>query len=198
MDPDEVVLERWRSGDEASGRELFTRYFDQLYRFFATKCAEPDELVQTTFLKIMKAKEQFRGNSSFRTYVFAIARNELYGHLRDLQKARRFDPQSSSIAEIVTTPGSRLARNAEHQRLCEILRSLSVEQQTLLELHYWEDLDAPALAEVFGIDAGAVRARLYRARTALREAMLASRSAPDAALVSVENLDTWARSFGRV
>lgn len=197
MDADATLLDRWRNGDQASGRALFQRYFDALFRFFATKCDDPDELVQATFLALVKAKDQFAGRSSFRTYVYQIARHELYRHLRGLQRARTFDPELSSIALIVTSPASRLARSEDHRRLLEALRELPVEQQTLLELHYWEDLDAAALAEVFEVSPAAIRTRLTRARSALRERMAELRSAPTEALASVDQLETWARNVVR-
>jgi RNA polymerase sigma factor (sigma-70 family) len=196
MDPDESLLARWRTGDQACGRDLFARYFDQLYRFFANKCAEPDEMVQATFLSMVKAKDQFAGRSSFRTYVFTIARNELYRHLRTLRRDRQFDPELSSIADLATGAGSKLARGEDHRRLCDALRTLPVEQQTLLELHYWEGLDAAALAEVFDVNTANIRTRLHRARNALREAMLAASAAPARNLATVEDLDTWARAVG--
>ena len=193
---DRELLERWRAGDQASGRDLFARYFDPLFRFFGNKCAEPDELVQSTFFAMVKAKEQFAGRSSFRTYLFTIARNELYRHLRTLKREREFDPELSSIAQIGTSVGGKLARNEDHLRLCAALRTLSVEQQTLLELHYWEGLDAAALGEIFEAQTQTIRARLSRARTALREALLASKAAPPHALATVEDMDTWAKAAG--
>ncbi|MBA3538726.1 MAG: sigma-70 family RNA polymerase sigma factor [Deltaproteobacteria bacterium] len=196
MESDQSLLDRWRGGDEAGGRELFARYFTQLYRFFANKCAEPDEMVQGTFFAIIRARDQFAGRSQFRTYLFTIARHELYRHLRTLRREREFDPNLSSIAEIVTTAGSQLARNEDHRRLCAALRTLPVEQQTLLELHYWEELDATALAEVFEVDAQAIRTRLYRARNALRDAIVRAEAAPAAVLTSAEDLDTWVRTTG--
>src|SRR3954471_16282377 len=73
------LLGAWRAGDGAAGQALFARHFRRIYRFFETKCqAEADELVQGTFLACMKAKDQFRGDSSFTTYLFAVARRELY------------------------------------------------------------------------------------------------------------------------
>ena len=92
MDADETLFTRWKDGDQVAGRELFSRYFRALYRFFANKCTEPDEMAQATFLALIKAKEQFPGRASFRTYVYTIARNELYRHLRGLQRTRLFDP----------------------------------------------------------------------------------------------------------
>jgi RNA polymerase sigma factor (sigma-70 family) len=193
MDSDEQLLERWRAGDQASGRALFQRYFDAMHWFFATKCDEPRELAQRTFVAIVKARDQFAGRSSFRTYLYRIARNELYAHLRGLRQARKFDPESSSIVDLVTTPAAKLARNDDHQRMLEALRALPVEQQTLLELHYWEELDAQQLAEVFATTPGAIRVRLTRARAALRERMEAG-PPPAAPIATDEQLDTWARS----
>ena len=196
MDADGELLERWHGGDQAAGRDLFARYFDPLFRFFGNKCAEPDELVQSTFFAMVKARDQFAGRSSFRTYLFTIARNELYRHLRTLKRERGFDPELSSIAQIATSAGGKLARNEDHRRLCAALRTLPVEQQTLLELHYWDGLDATALAEVFESNAAAIRKRLHRARTALRDAMAATSAAPAKALESEEAMDEWARTLG--
>lgn len=195
MDQDRELLERWRAGDQAAGRDLFARYFDPLFRFFANKCNEPDELVQATFFALVKARDQFAGRSSFRTYLFTIARNELYRWLRTFKRERGFDPELSSIAEVATTAGSRLARNEEHRRLCAALRTLPVESQTLLELHYWEGLDATALAEVFDAQVATIRQRLSRARLALKDALAASAGAPLPALATVEDMDTWAKSM---
>ncbi len=194
MDQDRELLERWRAGDQAAGRDLFARFFDPLFRFFANKCNEPDELVQATFFALVKARDQFAGRSSFRTYLFTIARNELYRWLRTFKRERGFDPELSSIAEVATTAGSRLARNEEHRRLCAALRTLPVESQTLLELHYWEGLDATALAEVFDAQVATIRQRLSRARLALKDALAASAGAP-LPLATVEDMDTWAKSL---
>lgn len=194
MDADRELLERWRAGDQAAGRDLFARYFDPLFRFFANKCNEPDELVQATFFALVKARDQFAGRSSFRTYLYTIARNELYRWLRTFKRERDFDPELSSIAEVATTAGSRLARNEEHRRLCAALRTLPVESQTLLELHYWEGLDATALAEVFDAQVATIRQRLSRARLALKDALAASAGAP-LPLATVEDMDTWAKSM---
>jgi RNA polymerase sigma-70 factor (ECF subfamily) len=170
-DIDQDLLERWRGGDQVAGRDLFARYFDQLYRFFSNKSPEPDEMVQSTFLAMVKSRDRFAGRSSFRTYVFAIARNVLYRQLRTIVRERDFDPAQSSIAEIATSIRSRLAREDDHRRLCDALRTLSVENQTLLELHYWEGMDADALAEVFEVENQTIRARLSRARAMLRDKM---------------------------
>lgn len=176
---DFALLDRWREGDRAAGEALFGRYFDSLCGFFATKCqGEADELVQRTLLACVKSRDQFRKQSSFRTYLFAVARNELYQHLRQRQRdGARLDFTTTSIAELVTTPGTRLAKDAERRQLIEGLRTLPVEQQTLLEMHYWQELDVAALAEIFEATSNAIRIKLHRARAALRDQLARSERA---------------------
>lgn len=192
---DLALLDRWRSGDAGAGEALFQRHFDSIYGFFETKCeADADELVQSTFLACLRARDQFRKESSFRTYLFTIARHELYRVLRGRQRdGARLDFELSSIAELVSTPGTRIARGQEHRQLVFALRSLPVEQQTLLELHYWEDMDIAALAEVFEMPQATIRTRLHRARKALREKM--AEKAPPRVLETLESMDNWARNL---
>ncbi|HMG23963.1 MAG TPA: sigma-70 family RNA polymerase sigma factor [Kofleriaceae bacterium] len=194
---DLALLDLWRAGDTAAGEALFQRHFDSIYAFFETKCeADADELTQATFLACLRARDQFRKESSFRTYLFTIARHELYRVLRGRQRdGERLDFALSSIAELVSTPGTRIARNQEHRQLVDALRRLPVEQQTLLELHYWEDLDIAALAEVFDAPQPTIRTRLHRARKALRDKM--ADVAPPRVLDTLESMDEWARGLPR-
>ena len=190
-DDDLVLLERWRGGDNAAGQALFARYFGMIYRFFSTKWpGEAEELTQATFLSCVRARAQFRGDSSFKTYLFTIARNELHGHLRTkTRKLDRLDFEVSSILDIASSVGTKLVRAEEHRMMLESLQRLPVEQQTLLELHYWEGVDIAGLAEIFEVSAQSMRARLYRARNALRNQLLTV--APADALQNDESMDAW-------
>lgn len=174
MDGDLELLERWRGGDQGAGQALFAGHFPEIYRFFRHKVGgEADELAQRTFLECARSRDQFRGQSTFRTYLFAIARNQLYRYLRELRRDERLDFDVTSIADLVTTAGTRLERARDAELLRGALRELPLEQQVLLELYYWHDLDATALAEVCGAPAVTIRTKLFRARRALRERLQA-------------------------
>ncbi len=191
QDDDLVLLERWRGGESAAGQALFARYFKMIFRFFSTKWpSEAEELTQSTFLSCVRARDQFRGGSSFKTYLFTIARHELHGHLRTkARKLDRLDFELSSILDIATTAGTKLVRSEEHREMLNALQRLPVEQQTLLELHYWEDVDIAGLSSIFEVSAQTMRARLYRARNALRT--LLTQVAPADALATDESMDAW-------
>jgi len=165
------LLDRWRAGENAAGQALLARYFDPLCGFFESKIdGDADDLVQRTMLACVASKDQFRKASSFRTYLFTVARHELFRYLRTRHRdGQRLDFSVTSVAEVLTTPGSRMTRNAEKARVVDALRQLPVEQQTLLELFYWQELDIEAISEVFELEPGTTRVRLHRARKKLRE-----------------------------
>jgi RNA polymerase sigma factor (sigma-70 family) len=206
-DPDLVLLDQWCAGDNAAGNALFRRHYEAVYRFFASKVeGEVDDLAQETFLACVRERGRFLGHSAFRTYLFAIARYTLYGYWR--KRARRGQPldfEEVSIASLSTSIGSRMVRREDHARLLEALRQLPLEQQLLLELHYWEELEREQLAAVFEVEPATTRSRLYRARAALRQRLDVAASpevaAPTQAAGSVgtggedDALDAWARSL---
>lgn len=177
MDEDLALLERWRTGDRTAGQTLFSRHFRDVYRFFEHKVGnEADDLVQRTFAACVEGRDRFRGDSTFRTYLFAIARKQLYSFLRQKPKGMHVDFDTTSIAEVVTSLGSKIGRANQIELLREALVRLPAEQQLLLELHYWHDLDAVALSEIFEIPSGTIRVRLLRARQALRQELAAMES----------------------
>lgn len=170
IDVDFSLLERWRGGEAAAGEELFARQFPGLYRFFATKCdGDTDELVQATLVACLKAKDTFRADSSFRGYLFTVAKHQLYRYFRERQRAANVDFAVSSVADLATTPGTRIARDQAHRRLLDALRTLPIEQQTLLELYYWEELEVAQLSQIFDSPPATIRTWLYRARQTLKE-----------------------------
>lgn len=194
---DLALLERWRAGDATAGNALFERHFAALYRFFRNKTDDAlDDLVQETFLGCVGGKDGFRGEASFRTYLFVVARHVLYAHWKERARAGDLvDLGELSIEALSTSPSGVIARAAEHRLLARALRSIPLDLQVVLELHFWEELSGPELAEILGVPEGTVRSRLRRAREQL-EARLADLAEDAALLASTEGaLDSWVRSL---
>ncbi|MDC0675580.1 RNA polymerase sigma factor [Nannocystis radixulma] len=194
MASDEEQFRAWQAGDRKAGEALFERHYDSLDRFFINKVGvRAGDLVQRTLLACLEAAPRFRGESSFRTFLFAIARNQLLKHLRDHGREReRFDPAVTSICDLDPSP-SLVAARREHERLLLAgLRGLPVDEQIALELHYWEQLPASEIAVVLDIPVGTAKSRLRRARdrleTALAQPALASAG-------SLDDLERWAREL---
>jgi RNA polymerase sigma factor (sigma-70 family) len=195
VNDDLTLLDQWRAGDTAAGQALFQRHFDDVFSFFETKCeAEAEELTQATFLACVKSRDQFRAQSSFRTYLFAIARHELHHLIRRRQrKDSKLDFDLDSIEDLLASPATQLAQSQEHRKLVNALRLLPVDQQTLLELHYWQDMDIAALAEIFNSPPATIRTWLHRARLALRKQIESFATAQ--VLESLDTMDSWVQGM---
>lgn len=196
-DDDLTLLEQWQAGDQAAGNDLCRRHFASMYRFFENKLqSEVDELVQATFLACLHSRDTFRKQCSFRTFLFSIARHQLYGHFRKKKRDQdKLDFEAVSAIDLGTTPTGRLARDQERERLLVALRTLPLATQVLLELHYWEEMTLVELAEVFDINEVTARTRLFRARKSLRAMMEKLAEKPSPVHATVDNLDAWARSL---
>lgn len=168
MDTDAVLLERWRAGGREAGEEIFRRHFQTVYRFFQSKVgSEADDLVQATFMGCLKSRESFHGDGSVKWYLLGIARHELYAFF-GRRKKEAIDFGVTSLADFATTAATRLVRAQAIGHLQAALERLPLEQQLLLEHHYWEEMDAAALGVMFNAKPGAIRVRLLRARKALK------------------------------
>ena len=175
-DDDLELLERWRDGDKAAGNALFRRHFASVRRFFRNKVRPDDveDLIQRTFAGCVESRDRFRGDASFRTFLFAVARRQLYKHLRDraVKESREApDLGVSSVHALGMSPSSVMAARQEQGLLLEALQRISVDHQTMLELYYWEQMPGPEIAKVFDISPTTVRTRLFRARQALEAAL---------------------------
>lgn len=186
MPDDHALLARWRGGDRSAGDALFERYFKSVRRFFKSKVgpSHAEDLIQHTFLGCTKGIADYRGEASFRTYLFAVARNVLYMHFRTQHRRPGQEPDVSvhSIVDLQTGLSTAVGKEDERRLIQVALQHLPVEAQTLLELAYWEDLSAVELAGVFGVSPVTIRTRKHRAREKLRELVEALRD-PGSALV---------------
>jgi RNA polymerase sigma factor (sigma-70 family) len=198
MSSDFDLLETWREGDENAGRDLFGRYFESVYRFFRNKVDDAaEDLTQQTFMGLVQGRDKFRGDASFRTYLFMIARKRLYSHLR--QRERRSEPvefHTASVADFgLASPSRAVAVRQEQKLLLHALRRLPVEMQVALELFYWEELTVTEIAEVLETPVGTVKSRLQRARARL-DGVIAELSESDDLLRStMDNFEVWARDL---
>ena len=197
MSSDLELLDAWRTGDEDAGNALFDRHFDALYRFFRNKIGDGiDDLVQQTMLGCVNGRDRFRQDSSFRTYLFATARNILYQHFdRRVREADRIDYGTVSVVDLGESPSRIVAARSEQRLLAAALRALPLDDQIALELYYWESLSGPELAAALEITEPAVRSRLRRALERLRSAVERLAASP-AELESVStDLERWVESL---
>ncbi len=196
MRTDFELLDAWRSGDDASGNELFERHFDAAFRFFRNKVGDDAaDLVQQTFLACAQSRSGFRKDASFRTYLFVVARSKLYDFLRDKRHAEaNLDFGVTSVRDLGMSPSHAVAVREEQKLLLHALRRLPIDLQVALELYYVERLRGPALSEVLELPIGTVRSRIRRGLERLKAAMLELEASPQRVESTLSDLERWAES----
>ncbi|WP_428261766.1 RNA polymerase sigma factor [Haliangium sp.] len=192
---DEVLFAAWQQGDRRAGSELFTRHRTSLRRFFRNKVTAEDEddLVQTTFMACVESSERFRGESSFRTFLFRIAHNKLADHFRvKCRLPPGVNVDDISIADSVPGLSTIQAQNRRQALLLQGLRALTLREQTLLEWYYWERLSAPAIGEILDVPVPNVRSQLRRAKERLLDYMKKHAESPEDLRLVDGEFERWA------
>ncbi|MFO0632497.1 MAG: sigma-70 family RNA polymerase sigma factor [Nannocystaceae bacterium] len=173
---DASLLDAWRAGDARAGEQLVRRHAARLRRFFANKVdVVAEDLCQQTWAACIEARDRIEHDGagrSFASYLFAAARNRLINYYRQHQRqAQQFDPLVTSVAELghgpSANPSGALAQHERRAKLHEALRSLPLDAQIALELHYWEHLSVREIGDALGVPEGTIKARLARARQQL-------------------------------
>jgi RNA polymerase sigma factor (sigma-70 family) len=170
---DALLLSRWGEGDAAAGDELIRRHFAALHRYLRVRVrseAELEDLVQHTLLACVEARARYRAEARFRTFLLAIARNLLCTHYQRQRTAPA--PIVTTLRDPVTSPTQRYVRAREIDRLESAVAKLPPPMRDVIELSYWDDLDATAIAEQLGMPLNTAYSRLRRAKLALRAAMV--------------------------
>ena len=120
-------------------------------------------------LNCVKYRARLQEADSFKAYLYAIARRRLYEYLTRKIQAKAIDFSTSSIVDLGGSLSSIVGRREDERLLLAALRSLPVELQVLLELHYWEGMTIDESAQVLEVPLGTAKTRLRRARVLLRD-----------------------------
>ena len=173
---DDQIMNRVRDGDLESFAELFDRHHQSLYRFFyhlSGSGALAEDLTQEVFFRMLKFRASFQPGAKFAPWMYQIARNAHVDHLRkrrheaplfsgDSEGAWEF-PSHAPTAEMEMLKGHDLAT------LRRAMMQLSPERRELLVLSRWQNLRYQDIAQITGIEVGAVKARAFRAMKQLGE-----------------------------
>lgn len=170
---DEQLIQWVAEGDTSCLATLFERHHRGVYRFCLQLTgvrAQSEDLVQDIFLTVLKKARSFRGDGSFKAWLYNIARNTTFDHLRKIK--RRGDESCDAETLDLHLADHRSAEQAAagKQKMQNVLKALAMlpaAAQEVIWLGRFEFDGYESLGQALGCNAGTARVRMHRAMALL-------------------------------
>jgi RNA polymerase sigma factor (sigma-70 family) len=173
---DESLMLAYAAGDAAAFERLYQRHRGKLYRFLARQLhgngALADEFFQDVWQRVITARQSWRPDAAFSTWLYRIAHNRLADHWRALQHRppapADADERTGRIPDY-DTPERQLSAFEERRRLQMALDELPEEQREVVLLRLEQELSLEEIGEMTGVGRETVKSRLRYAMDKLRQ-----------------------------
>lgn len=182
MLPDADLILDAQNGDLESLEEIARKIRPLVERQLARyPVSEEDrrDLLQSTLMQVVRKISSFRGDASFSTWLFRVTANEALMMMRSHRRHRARLVEGMDMEELgvladagAANDGIALAVTTERDaRVREALEELPESYKSVVIAHYHQDLGLQEIAERLNITESAVRSRLHRARSRLRDVL---------------------------
>jgi len=171
-DTDLDLIRAFRAGRECAFDQLFERHQERVYNVCLGIVANADDArdcTQETFLKVYRKVGEFRAEAAFSTWLYRVAVNVCVGHLRKRQRTAAGSLEDENVREIADVGPevwTGLEREADEDRVREVVSCLNDDYRVVLTLRYFQDLSYEEMVEVLGYTLAQVKVKLHRARRA--------------------------------
>lgn len=176
---DKELVNRVKAGDKQAFNVLVQKYQHKLVKLITRYVHDPTEaldVAQEAFIKAYRALPNFRGDSSFYTWLYRIgintAKNYLVSQGRrppdndiDAQDAERYDIESRLKDQ--DTPEALAQRDEIERTVFEAIEQLPEDLRTAITLRELEGMTYEEIAQAMDCPIGTVRSRIFRARDAI-------------------------------
>jgi RNA polymerase sigma-70 factor, ECF subfamily len=172
---DSTLVERARTGDSRALEELLESLAPSIHRFGLRMCrnaVDAEDVLQDTLLSVATHLSDFEGRSSLSSWVFALTRSACSRKRRGLKN--RPAESTDAIPEPedgAPSPEQRAADKQLASTLATALEGLPEDYREVILLRDVEGLSAAEAAEALGVSVDALKSRLHRARSALRDVL---------------------------
>jgi RNA polymerase sigma-70 factor (ECF subfamily) len=180
---EEALMAAYIAGDRRAFERLFALLGPRVHAFFLRSfrsAAVADDLLQTTFLNLHRARASYQVDRPLRPWLFAIAArvrlDELRRRYRLAEEADEDALEAAERAQAQASGGDQgdEARGEIIARVREALDALPETQRVVVQLHRYEGLTFPEIAAVLRTTEGAVKLRAFRAYEQLRKQLAGS------------------------
>lgn len=178
---DRADMQQLKAGDDDALNRLMQRHANPVASFIfrmVTNEADAEELAQETFVRLYRARDTYRPDARFTTWLFTIAANLARNELRRRSRHPNVsldapDDHEQNLGDCLPASGAAPDHAMSGQERLEEIRGavarLPDDLREALVLCEWEEMTMADAAAVLKTTAKAVESRLYRARNLLRE-----------------------------
>jgi RNA polymerase sigma-70 factor (ECF subfamily) len=167
------LMQYARAGNVAAFEELMRLYQPMLYRLVLSLSLNPDDAedaMQESMLQAFRSIKTFRGDSSFKTWLFRITVNTCRNWLR--KESRASSQRFAEVMPIVSfkpeeQPEYIAIYNQERKRVLLALSSLPDHYREVVILRHYHDLSYQEISDILKVPIGTVRSRLSQGREIL-------------------------------
>ncbi len=185
-DDDEVLVRRCQEDDRDAFDLLTLRYQDEIYRLAVRMINDRErarDIAQESFLRAFRAIKNFRGHSTFSTWIYRITLNLCYNERHSRRRAMAAstfslnatgedDEGAMELPDQSREPAGRAVTEELSRKIFEAVDSLDESHRTVVILRDMNDRSYQDIAEILSCPVGTVRSRLHRARMELRELLI--------------------------
>ncbi len=184
---DEELVRKSKNLDEYAFQELTHRYIRPIFNFVRRYAQAEDiaeDMTQDTFFKVWRNIKQYKKGMKFRPWLYTIARNTALDYIKK-KKAIKFSELDDEVNDMAFSdsledPGllqSEIFDNAAMaETLTETVRGLHPDHQTVITLHYQEELTFDEIAKIMNRPMNTVKSWHRRALIQLRELLKDNKS----------------------
>lgn len=167
---DESLIAKALNGDQHAWQQLVNRHQSALFyfglRLLGSK-EDASDLLQDVLMVLCRNLGQYRGDSSFKSWLFGIANYRAM----DMLRKRKYNDGDDALAELpdeAPEPGQQLASTRQQQQVRKQLLLLPAEQRLVMELKFYQQFTFDEIAGQLAISSNTVKSRFYAALDKLR------------------------------
>jgi len=171
MDNGASSYRRFLDGDESGLEELLNMYGSNLIYFingYVKNIRLAEDIMEDTFMELIIHKHRFRGESSFKTYLFRIARNKALNIIKKNKKYEALDRDIEDIKRLEDT----IIKTELQKNVRSAMDNIKSDYAVVLELLYFEDMSYEEIGRVLKKTNKQIKNLAYRARLALKEELI--------------------------
>jgi RNA polymerase sigma-70 factor, ECF subfamily len=163
---DEQVMQEVRSGNVGKLELLFDRHSRELFRYFihlTANRAASEDLVQEVFFRILKYRNTYQPEMSFRAWMYQIGRNVFMDQAGKRKAEVALPEDAFEFSSTDALPDRQYQNKQETTLLYRALAELPREKREVLVMSRFLNLKYEEIASVLKCETGTVKVRVYRA-----------------------------------